>query len=223
MTPWKAVPWLVALVAVLVAGWALRARALAEREAVIALENERASRQEVRRLTLEVEHGQTSVATVSALLQRERVELHGALAKLARAEHLTARLRADLAVATRGVDTVMVGNAPPALDSAGRLVDSVVVTGPPITGSVVADMAPTRPTRWGLRLQPDPIPLTVVVGCRVRGKPPELVVTAPDWVTIQPSLGTLDARVCHPTPQKKRWPWLVAGMGLGILTWETLR
>ena len=218
----KGLEMVVLLVAICVAWWAVTAKQHAEDEAVIASENYAAALDTVRSIRL-VSRGQdTVIASLSSLLQTKAVALDGALRRLAQSERLAARLRADLAVAGRGVDTVLLGVAPPVGDTGGRLVDSVAVTGPPITGSVAADMAPWRPTRWGLRLQPDPIPLTIVVGCRDQG-PPELIVTGPTWATVAPTLGTLDARVCHPVRAKARWPWFVACVGIGMLGWEVVR
>lgn len=218
----KAVEFGVLVVAVCVAWWALVAKQHAEDEALIASENYAAAMDTVRTIRL-VSRGQdTVIASLSSLLQSKDVALTGALRRLAQSERLTARLRADLAVAVRGVDTVVVGEAQPVRGDSGRLVDSVAVTGPPVTGQVRADMAPWRPTVWGLRLQPDAVPLTVVVGCR-DGLPPELIVTSPTWATVAPTLGQLDARVCHPVRQKARWPWLVGGFITGMLTWEIAR
>ena len=206
---------LVLLVAVAVAWYSWSAKQNAEREAIIASENYAAALDSVRRVLV----GKDAAALVS--LTQMAVHLKGALGKLAKAEGLNARLHAQLAVATRGLDTVVVGVAAPVADTGGRLVDSVQVTGPPITGAVVADLAPWRPTVWGVKLQPDPIPLTVTVGCR-KGRPPLLAVTGPDWATVEPS-GVLDPSICHPRPQRARWPWFLGGVGLGIVGWELLR
>lgn len=218
----KAVEVGVLVVAVCVAWWALVAKQHAEDEALIASENYAAAMDTVRTIRLVSRGKDTALAHLSSLLQTREIALEGALRRLAKSEGLVARFRADLAVAGRRVDTVLVGVAPPLVGDSGRLVDSVAVTGPPVTGQVRADMAPWRPTVWGLRLQPDPIPLTIVVGCRAKG-PPELIVTGPTWATIAPTLGTLDARVCHPARQKARWPWFVGGTLVGILTWEAVR
>ena len=218
----KAVEFGVLVVAVCVAWWALVAKQHAEDEALIASENYAAAMDTVRTIRLVSRGKDTALAYLSSLLQTREIALEGALRRLAKSEGLVVRFRADLAVAGRRVDTVLVGVAPPLVGDSGRLVDSVAVTGPPVTGQVRADMAPWRPTVWGLRLQPDPIPLTIVVGCRDRG-PPELIVTGPTWATVAPTLGVLDARVCHPTRQKARWPWFVGGALAGILTWEAVR
>lgn len=209
---------LVLLVAVGVAWYAWSAKQNAEREALIATENAYAAGDTVR--ILQDRHYRDSSGFARSLAQRD-VQLGGLSRRLARAEGLNAQLHAQLAVATRGLDTVVVGATAPVADTGGRLVDSVAVTGPPITGAVVADMAPWRPTIWGLRLQPDPIPLTVTVGCR-KGLPPEILITSPEWVQVYPK-GVLDPAICHPKPQKARWPWFLGGVGLGIVGWELLR
>jgi hypothetical protein len=73
-----------------------------------------------------------------------------------------------------------------------------------------------------VRLTPDPIPLTVIVGCR-KHLPPELIATGPSWATIGNVAGTLDPLICHPKPSKARWPWLLAGIGVGMIGWEIAR
>lgn len=222
MRPGKAVEFVVLLVAVGVAWWAVVAKQHAEDEALIASENYAAAMDTVRTIRL-VSRGQdTVIASLSSLLQSKDVALTGALRRLAQSERLTARLRADLAVAVRGVDTVVVGEAQPVRGDSGRLVDSVAVTGPPVTGQVRADMAPWRPTVWGLRLQPDAVPLTVVVGCR-RGAPPEIIVTGPQWVSIGKITGTIDPSVCHAPSKSSRLKWLLAGVGIGLFGWEAIR
>lgn len=206
---------LVLVAAIGFAWWSWTVKQEADRQRVIASENYAAALDSVRR----VQVGKDAAALVS--LQQMSVHLKGALGKLAKAEGLNARLHARLAVATRGVDTVLVGVAPPVAGDSGRLVDSVAITGPPITGSVVADLAPWRPTVWGLRLQPDPISLTVTVGCR-KGLPPQMVVTGPAWATVTPK-GVLDPAICHPKARRNPlWGFLI-GMGVGMVTWEAVR
>ena len=190
----------------------------ADRQRIIAVENAYAAGDTVR--LLRDAKAKDSLGFTRSLQQRD-VDLDGLARRLAKAEGLNVRLRADLAVATRGLDTVVVGVAAPLAGDSGRLVDSVVVTGPPISGVVTADLAPWRPTTWGLRLKPDPISLTVVVGCR-EGLPPSLIVTAPEWATVTPK-GVLDPSICHPKAQKARWPWFLGGIGAGILMWEIAR
>lgn len=190
----------------------------ADRQRIIASENAYAAGDTVR--TLRDSHARDSAGYAVSLHQRD-VALDGMVKRLAKAEGLNARLHAQLAVATRGLDTVVVGVAAPVADTGGRLVDSVQVTGPPITGTVTADLAPWRPTTWGLRLKPDPIPLTVVIGCR-KGLPPSILITSPEWVQVYPN-GVLSPELCHPRPQRARWPWFLGGIGLGIVGWELLR
>ena len=203
------------LVVVGVAWWSWTVKQEADRQRVIASENYAAALDSVRH----VQVGKDSAALVS--LTQMAVHLKGALGQLAKAEGLNARLHARLEVATRGVDTVMVGVVPVVADAAGRLVDSIQVVGPPITGTIAAAFQPLVRSRWDIRLQPDKIPLTVTVGCR-KGLPPQMVVTGPPWATVTPN-GVLDPSICHPPRQKARWPWFLGGIGVGILTWEMAR
>ena len=206
---------LILLVAIAVAWWSWTVKQEADRQRVIASENYAAALDSVRHVRV----GRDSAALVS--LTQMAVHLKGALGQLAKQEGLNARLHARLAVATRVVDTVLVGVAPVVADTGGRLVDSIQVTGPPITGTVTAAMQPLMRTRWDIRLQPDKIPLTVTVGCR-KGLPPQMVVTGPEWATVEPR-GVLDPSICHPARQTARWPWFLGGIGLGIVTWELAR
>lgn len=178
----------------------------ADRQRVIASENYAAALDSVRH----VQVGKDSAALVS--LTQMAVHLKGTLGQLAKAEGLNARLHARLAITTRAVDTVLVGVVPPVADSAGRLVDSIQVVGPPISGTIAAAFQPLVRSRWDIRLQPNPIPLTVTVGCR-KGLPPQLIVTGPPWATVEPS-GVLDPSICHPENGEDRWDFgLFAGWG----------
>ena len=218
-------PWIERIVLVLamaVAWYSWSAKQNAQREALIATENALAAQDTVR--VLRIGKDGARAAYVEAL-QQAQVTLRSAEARLAKAERLQAKLRADLAVAVRGIDTVYTGHTIPIMGTigpdSGSLRDSLTLTGPPITGHVTADLNPSRPTRWGVQLRPDPIPLTVIVGCRKVG-PPETLITGPSWVTIVPH-GVIDPSVCHP---KKGGGWLtnvLIGVGVGILGWEIAR
>lgn len=219
---------LVLLVAVSVAWWAWTAKQHAEDRAIISAENEAAARDTLRVVVLG--KTRTEQATLMALSQH-RVALTGALARLARSEGVVARLQARLAVTVEGVDTTIYTDPAPILGTNVPILgtdtfhvrDSISLEGPPITGTVVADLSPFRPGEWSLQLQPDPIPLRVVVGCRKPGQPPSIIVTGPVWADVGAVTGELDPKICHPTRQKARWPWFLGGLGLGILIWEAAR
>lgn len=210
---------MVLVVAVLFAWYAWTAKQNAEREALIATENALAAQDTLR--VLRIGKDGERAAYVLAL-QQAQVTLRSAEARLAKAEKLQAKLRADLAVAVKGVDTVYTSLPATVGADSGSLRDSLTLTGPPITGSVTADLSLTRPSRWGVRLTPDPIPLTVIVGCRKVG-PPEIVVTAPNWGRVVPSLGTVDPALCHPKKGPNRLVGFLVGVGVGLIGWEVVR
>lgn len=225
----KWVSRIVVIVAVLVAWWSWTVKQNADREALIASENALAAQDTVRVLRLGKD-GERAAYVLA--LQQAQVTLRSAEARLAKQEKLLAKVKADLSVAVKGIDTVYVGpteHATTTIDSIGQMTttitslrDSLTLTGPPITGSVTADLSPTRPSRWAVRLTPDPIPLTVIVGCRKVG-PPEIAVIAPNWGTVVPSVGTVDPALCHPKKGPNRL--IVAGLGvaLGVLGYRLLR
>lgn len=210
---------IVVIVAVVVAFYAWSAKQNADRTALIVTENALAAQDTLR--VLRIGKDGARQAFVLALQQAE-VNLRASEAKLAKLERLQAKLRADLAVAVRQVDTVIVTTTATVGADSGSLRDSLTLTGPPITGHVTADLSPIRPSRWTVRLQPDAIPLTVIVGCR-KNLPPEIIVTAPNWGTVVPTTGTLDPAICHPKPGPSRVKWLLISVGLGVLWWRLAR
>jgi hypothetical protein len=210
---------IVVIVAVVVAWYSWSAKQSADREALIATENALATQDTLRLIRIGKDGAQTAAVLA---LQQAQVTLRSAEARLAKAERLQAKLKADLSVAVRGIDTVYTSRPATVGADSGSLRDSLTITGPPITGSVTADLSPRRPSRWTVNLTPDPVEVRVIVGCR-KHLPPEVVVIGPTGSTIVPTGGTLDPALCNPKKGPNRLMGFLVGAVVGAFGWELAR
>jgi hypothetical protein len=152
--------------------------------------------------------------SIDRLLKRERI----------------ARVGMELRV--RAVDTIISGYVLVDVADSVRIAVWAQFRDPPYT--IAAQATVPRPPalatlRLGIAL--DSIPLRVRLGCGPAGadgiRPATVATEVPDWAVLKVNTASQSPDLCaspalQPKP-KRRWPWLVAGLVVGVIGWEAIR
>jgi hypothetical protein len=152
--------------------------------------------------------------SLDRLLRRERIARVGLVATVRALDTtLTGHVTAD------SLDNVRVAQWPPTYQPPFTIEARVELPRPPAEATL----------QIGVRV--DPVRLGLRLGCGSAGRdgirPASVAVEAPTWATIRLEQVSQSPDLCaspalQPKP-KRRWPWLVAGVLVGMVGWEVIR